>query len=349
MGLGSSSDDSDVTICDYALSRSCRIRWREVQPGNLRSGGMFNFNLPCSDGSFAAAAAVAGSSPETNGGKSAGSNLLPRGVIPFGVNRPFDASLPVHLAQTQDTDSHSLSDSEDVMVFRRSAADCAGAGYTPEQSACNSSMPTENALRTQRQLSGGANGLPGFSRFPSRRSSLFGKVYMLNMGDQPLLRVLLHAPLEVPLQPGATFGGVLDFRQPLAISMGQLSTKPPMICYGVAILLETEEVIPPECRPQSKRDGGGVSTVIRRLHAEHHELACDSALTSFMFSLPATATPSFRTPMVSLRWVLRFELHVGPRISFSTVDKRASPMRPQLEQLIWALPLSVRPPIAIAR
>ncbi|GLI59838.1 hypothetical protein VaNZ11_001826 [Volvox africanus] len=356
VGLSSSSDDSDVTICDYALGRSCRIRWREVQHGNLRSGGMFNFNLPCSDGgSFpagAAAGAAAGSSPESNGGKSAGSYLLSRGVIPFGVNRPFDASFPLHFAQTLETDSHSQSDSEDVTIFRRSATDCGmgGHGYTPKQSACNSSMPAESAPRTQqRQLSGGASGVTGFSRYPSRRSSLFGKVYMLNMGDQPLLRVLLHAPLEVPLQPGATFGGVMDFRQPIAISMGQHTVKPPMICYGVAILLETEEVISPECRPQNKREGGGVSTVIRRLHAEHHELACDSALTSFMFSLPATATPSFRTPMVSLRWVLRFELHVGPRISFSAVDKRASPMRPQLEQLIWALPLSVRPPIAIAR
>ncbi|GIL82696.1 hypothetical protein Vretimale_8269 [Volvox reticuliferus] len=332
-GLGSTSDDSDVTICDYVLAKNCRIQWQEMQRENLRSG---MFSLPCSDDSFA----TAGSS-DING-KSVASNLLSRSVIPFGVNRPFDASSPLYSTQTLETDS----DSDDVMICRKSATDCAG--YTPEHSASNS-MLTENAPRAQRQLSGGAGGLAGFARFPSRRSSLFGKVYMLNMGDKPLLRLLLHAPLEVPLQPGATFGGVLDYRQPLAISMGQLSTEPQMTCYGVSILMETEEVISPECRPQNKRDGGGVSTVIRRLHAEHHELACDSALTSFMFSLPVTATPSFRTPMVSLRWVLRFELTVGPRIAFSTVDKRANPMRPQLEQLIWVLPLCLRPPIAIAR
>ncbi|PNH02309.1 hypothetical protein TSOC_011724 [Tetrabaena socialis] len=99
----------------------------------------------------------------------------------------------------------------------------------------------------------------------------------------------------------------------------------------------------------SRSAGGGSPYVIRRLHAEHHELSGDAALSSFTFSLPATATPSFRTPMVQLRWVLRFELTVGPRISFASVDKRARAPRPQLEQLVWSLPLVVRPPLALPR
>lgn len=105
-----------------------------------------------------------------------------------------------------------------------------------------------------------------------------------------------------------------------------------------------------EPRTQGKRDGsgipGGTPYVIRRLHAEAHELTPDTALTSFTLSLPATATPSFRTPMVALRWVLRFELTVGPRINFAALDKRLKSPRPAFEQLVWSLPLVVRPPVA---
>jgi hypothetical protein len=112
-------------------------------------------------------------------------------------------------------------------------------------------------------------------------------------------------------------------------------------------------VLPSTLSLQSKRDGGttpsGAPYTIRRLHAEHHELTGDTALTSFVFSLSTTATPSFRTPMVSLRWVLRFELTVGPRINFASVDKRVRSLRPQLEQLIWSLPLNLRSPVATAR
>ncbi len=104
---------------------------------------------------------------------------------------------------------------------------------------------------------------------------------------------------------------------------------------------------------QNKRDGDGLPCgapyVIRRLHAEHHDITCDSSLTSFMFSLPTTATPSFRTPMVSLRWVLRFELTVGPRVNFAQIDKRVRSIRPQLEQLVWSLPLNLRSPVSMAR
>lgn len=75
----------------------------------------------------------------------------------------------------------------------------------------------------------------------------------------------------------------------------------------------------------------------------------DSALTSFTFSLPATAAPSFRTPLVALRWVMRFELTVGPHMSFATVDRHVRSLRSPLEQLVWSLPLHLRSPIAIVR
>lgn len=36
------------------------------------------------------------------------------------------------------------------------------------------------------------------------------------IGEQPLVRVTLHPPLEGSLQPGATLAGTLDFSQPAA-------------------------------------------------------------------------------------------------------------------------------------
>lgn len=61
-----------------------------------------------------------------------------------------------------------------------------------------------------------------------------------------------------------------------------------------------------------------------------HVLASD-----FLFSIPPNATPSFRTPMVSLQWVLRFEFTIGSASAKGVW---------RTEQLTWALPLAVYPP-----
>ncbi len=68
----------------------------------------------------------------------------------------------------------------------------------------------------------------------------------------------------MPLQPGATFGGVLDFRPPTAqlpscnssVGPGAAGGVPgpapagrfPVSCHDVVVLLESEELVAPECR-----------------------------------------------------------------------------------------------------
>ncbi|KAG2437525.1 hypothetical protein HYH02_011168 [Chlamydomonas schloesseri] len=393
-GQGGGADDSDVGMIDYVLGRNnCRIRWQEVFPaqgpggrGEASGRGRTDGGGGGGPGSGAGGAAPSFSAPGGGGGQggvnTAGSGG--RSVIPFGVNRPFSPPFPNAAsnaaANGMGVDSD-LDDEDEGGAGRRLGAvngstvsdPAQGSGSGTGQGGGGGGASNGGASGVQRQLSSGTAGLGPYARQPSRRGSLFGKVYALNVGDQPLLRLLMQAPLEVPLQPGATFGGVLDFRPPASLQpqpsagLGPASSfssaggggpgaaaaaaaRPPVACHDVVVLLESEEVVAAECRPQGKRDGsgipGGTPYVIRRLHAEAHELTPDTALTSFTFSLPATATPSFRTPMVSLRWVLRFELTVGPRINFAALDKRLKSPRPTFEQLVWSLPLVVRPPVA---
>lgn len=73
-------------------------------------------------------------------------------------------------------------------------------------------------------------------------------------------------------------------------------------------------------------------------------MTSDVSLTSFQFTLPASATPSFRTPMVALRWLLRFEFTVGPPLDFAASERKAGSGRVALDQLVWSMPLVVRPP-----
>lgn len=47
------------------------------------------------------------------------------------------------------------------------------------------------------------------------------------------------------------------------------------------------------------KDANG--SVIRKLQFEHQEMTTDVVASHFLFSIPTSATPSFRTPMVSLR------------------------------------------------
>nr|ADI46830.1 RGP1f [Volvox carteri f. nagariensis] len=367
-------NDGDVSVSDYVLGLNCRIRWHELQGAGARDNMSDMESLTL----------VTDVSPiqAYSGMESA---MLPRGVIPFGINRPFDAKLLFQPSLQTCTPSHRNYRGEDGRALLE-----LGPGKSRVVAGSRALAAAQEPELGQQS---GAGGFSPFTWSPSRGSSLFDKVYVLNVGSHPLLRVLLHAPLEVPLQPGATFGGVLDLRRPIAVGTLPLPGRLEMACYGVGVLLETEELLSPVCRRQVRslfmdsrlcylpilqtvealwplriflqlwkwnrslplkvtRGGedtlSGTPLVVRRLHAEHHELPSDSALTAFMFTLPATATPSFSTPMVSLRWVLRLELMVGPIMNFAAVDMRMG-MRPQLEQLTWSLPLRLRPPVIFTR
>eukprot|EP00798_Chlamydomonas_sp_ICE-L_P012922 gene12922-5951_t len=200
--------------------------------------------------------------------------------------------------------------------------------------------------------------------------------------EQSVLRLSLQPPLEGPLQPGATFGCLLDFR---GLSKSKDSSSPPMCCHQLLVLLETEEVVAAEYRSKganSVQAGGGVTRklycehqllvlleteevvaaeyrskgansvqagggVTRKLHCEHQEISTDVSISNFVFTIPASATPSFRTPLVSLRWVLRFELSVGPQLQVPSAGGQRGGQA--MQQLVWTLPLLVVAPVMPVR
>lgn len=106
-------------------------------------------------------------------------------------------------------------------------------------------------------------------------------------------------------------------------------------CYTqVVALLESEEVVLPPYAPA--RASSGI-TAMRKLYAEQQEVTAHLLTAHFAFSIPLTAPPSFKTPMVCHKWVLRFELLLG----------KPNPKRPSeltTEQLLWSLPVVVYPP-----
>jgi hypothetical protein len=210
-------------------------------------------------------------------------------------------------------------------------------------------------------------------------------------GQFPLLRLLLQPPPDGLLQPGGTFGVLLDFRashgaaaaaaaagsasmQPICLQVRAwcrvmipavqwwhvmascVDGRPSACCWRcwcctptpqVVALLESEEVVLPPHAPS--RAAAGV-TAARRLHAEQTALTAHSLAASITLSIPLTAPPSFRTPMVAHKWLLRFELTLGrpkQRSSYSAARQQAEELQPSdldTEQLLWALPLVVYPP-----
>lgn len=105
----------------------------------------------------------------------------------------------------------------------------------------------------------------------------------------------------------------------------------------VLILLETEEVVEQPWRRQVK---GGGSGAIRRVFDEHLELTADTGCTHFVFSLPPDASASFATPLLQLRWVLRFQFTAATSVG----GRDWAPLQGPLETLSWALPVTVQPP-----
>ena len=107
------------------------------------------------------------------------------------------------------------------------------------------------------------------------------------------------------------------------------------------ILLETEEAVEQPWRRPVQGGGGGA---IRRVFDEHLELTGDTGCTHFLFTIPIDAAASFQTPLVQLRWLLRFQFtaSVPPRGAGAGADW--SPLQGKVEQLTWALPITVQPP-----
>lgn len=111
--------------------------------------------------------------------------------------------------------------------------------------------------------------------------------------------------------------------------------------HQVLILLETEEVVEQPWRRQAK---GGGSGAIRRIHDEHLELTADTGCTHFVFTLPPDAAASFQTPLLQLRWLLRFQFTASTPPPRTPPGREWNPLQGRLEQLAWALPITVVPP-----
>ena len=178
------------------------------------------------------------------------------------------------------------------------------------------------------------------------------RTFALRIGNTPLVKVSIHPPLMGPLQPGATVAGTLEFptttSAPLTGDSAGASTTAALSnsglrCMQVSIMLETEESVDSIWRPVGKGSssasgmsttgGGGSASSLRKLLEEQIEVTADTACTNFIFSIPPDATPTFQTPLVGLRWVLRFHFMAMRQ------EKGA-----KIEQLSWTLPLVVLPP-----
>eukprot|EP00877_Chromochloris_zofingiensis_P009890 jgi/Chrzof1/5154/Cz15g13160.t1 len=164
---------------------------------------------------------------------------------------------------------------------------------------------------------------------PLQKASMQVRTYNLRAGDFPLVRVTAHPPLESLLQPGGTVGVLLDFR----VAHGPESDPDQQPrCLQLVALLEAEEIVH---APYTHGKTGTDSTSMRKLYSEQQELTAHLLTSQFLFSIPPNAPPSFRTSMVSHRWVLRFELTLG-------VPKKG--VKQTTEQIVWMLPLIVFPP-----
>ncbi|DBB01899.1 TPA: hypothetical protein ACH3X1_000495 [Trebouxia sp. C0004] len=159
--------------------------------------------------------------------------------------------------------------------------------------------------------------------------------YNLKVGDQPLVRLALHPPLEGRLQLGATIAGTLDFR--FSQEAAQQSGAAPK-CVQVVVMLETEEVVQDRWQAPGKRQTGPV----RKVYDEHQELTANTILTHFMFSLPFEECPTFSTHLVQYKWVLRFEFTATYQQKGSGWGLGKTNTSP--EQITWLLPILVWPP-----
>ena len=195
------------------------------------------------------------------------------------------------------------------------------------------------------------SGMPSGSEGP--------KTYGLRVGDEPLAKVSLHyAPVERILHPGSTFFITFEFPNEeissVRVSNDDTSqvwpssaiatTKKRWKCLKVTASLEIEEEIHRSWDPRaskksltSSKDARNSTNSLRHVVDEQVEWTLDAECTNFMFMIPQDATPNFRTALVSLKWLVRFEVQALLQNGLLKHDRR-------IETLLWSLPLNVLPP-----
>eukprot|EP00892_Ulva_mutabilis_P002363 jgi/Ulvmu1/12127/UM084_0054.1 len=169
----------------------------------------------------------------------------------------------------------------------------------------------------------------------SERGTADPRVFHLAFRGADLARVELHTSHEGPLYPGCTFSVTVDFRAADGAARRRAA------CHQVVVVLETEEQVAREWLPAAVARRVGTTNGIRRAYDVAQEAALHTLFTSFMLTVPRDAPAAFRTPLLALRWVLRFEFSVvAPRSAAAA----ASPGRwPAEEELLWRMPLPVAP------
>ena len=162
------------------------------------------------------------------------------------------------------------------------------------------------------------------------------QMFNLRFGNETVVLFSFNPLMSCPLRPGSMLGGVL--RLSGMVEKNGHHQQQNWSCQSYTVTLETEE----EVVETWQRDTAQDKRVIRRLHCEHTEFTGDVLMTNFMFTIPSNAPPSFRTPLLSLRWVLKFEFEVGRCQDWMEMGE-VQPTSNDTEPLLWQLPLTVYP------
>ncbi|GBF93504.1 hypothetical protein Rsub_06637 [Raphidocelis subcapitata] len=225
-------------------------------------------------------------------------------------------------------------------------AAASGSGGPPDggEGAAAAAATAAEAAEAEDGLRNGAAAAAAAGRLTAaQRASMLPRTFHLRAGDHPLARVTLQPPMDTPLQPGATLGVFLDLSAAHAGGGGGGGGGEGggPACLQVSALLQSEEEVhPPFARRGAAKPapGGGPGGVcaMRVLHSEQSQVTAHLLTGQFTLSVPPNAHPSFRTPLVTHRWTLRFELTLGSAV-------RGGPKG--VEQLVWTVPLLVCPPV----
>ena len=161
---------------------------------------------------------------------------------------------------------------------------------------------------------------------PNVLGDLGFRTYALRLSDYPLARITIHPPQSGQLDPGGTFYGTLEFD----------NSENGIRCIQVSILLELDEIISEKWRVSRGRQGS--DGALCRVIDEFEEATVNTACTSFVFSLPNDAVPTFHTDLISISWALKFHF-----VALVTGSNNLS-KRPRTERLTWTMPLTIFPP-----
>ena len=184
--------------------------------------------------------------------------------------------------------------------------------------------------------------------------------------EAPPLTLTLHADPEGQVTPGRVLRGCLDFsalHAPLPPRGPGPAPHPRCVFYAVA--LECVEAVAPEWaagggrRGFSEEEGGGPPPAALTVADEAAGATAHLLTAHFALCLPVRAAPSLATPLVSVRWRLRFEFccegreGVGGQHSGLLPPARgwfgggggggAGPGRPPPPPIEWTLPVLVLP------